>query len=235
MSQGRDHEHGHGGGHGHGHGGSVGGGHGAGDEGQVKRDGFGNPEDLARYLAKLDAPDRACWQKPDEVVAAMRLSPGDVVADVGAGAGYFALRLAQVVGPTGRVHALDVEPRLAAVLVDRAREAGLANVHSVVSRDEQPLPPEPCRAILLVNAFHHFPDGAGALRALADRLAPDGRIVLVEFHEGELPLGPPPDHKVTRARILSDVAAAGLEVEREETFLPYQHYLVLRRRAAGST
>jgi protein-L-isoaspartate O-methyltransferase len=197
--------------------------------GEPRRDRFGNPEDLALYLERLDAPDRAEWQKPDEVVAAMRLRPGEVVADVGAGSGYFALRMARAVGPAGRVHALEVEPRLAAVLQQRVREAGLANVHSVVSTDGEPLPPEPCDAVLLVNAFHHFPDGAGALRRLADRLGAGGRIVLVEFHEGELAVGPPPDHKVTRAKILADAAAAGLALDREEAFLPYQHLLVFRR------
>jgi len=221
---GHDHQHDDGPGGSHRHGAHPGG-HGAGEE---RRDQFGNPEDLARYLARLDAPDRAAWQKPDEVVAAMGLAPGQVVADVGAGPGYFALRLARAVGPAGRVHALEVEPALAEVLQQRAREAGLPNVHSVLSSDGRPVPPEPCQAILLVNAFHHFPDGAGALRRLAGWLVPGGRMFLLEFHEGELPVGPSPDHKVSRARILADAAAAGLSLEREEAFLPYQHFLVFR-------
>jgi ubiquinone/menaquinone biosynthesis C-methylase UbiE len=196
----------------------------------VPRDRHGNPEDLAHYLERLESPERAAWQKPDEVVAALHLAPGAVVADVGAGPGYFTLRLARAVGSTGRVYGIDVEPRMTALLAERAREAGLANVVPVLAPDGDGLPPEPVSLLLLVNAFHHFPDGPATLRRLAGSLAPGGRIALVEFHEGELPVGPPPDHKVTRAQIDAAVAAAGLAVAEEHRFLEFQHLLVLERR-----
>ncbi|HET8539600.1 MAG TPA: class I SAM-dependent methyltransferase [Anaeromyxobacter sp.] len=221
-------EHGHGGrrhgrdggGHGreHGHGG-----HG--------RDRHGNPQDLDAYLARLEDPERAGWQKPDEVVRALGLREGAVACDVGAGPGVFALRLARAVGPRGRVHAIDVEPRILEILRARAREAGVSNVHPLLAASgDAALPPEPCEAILVVNTFHHFPDGAAALRRLAGALAPGGVIANVDFHEGELPVGPPPDHKVSRAAFLAAAAAAGLEVAREETFLPYQYFVLLRPR-----
>jgi SAM-dependent methyltransferase len=92
------------------------------------------------------------------------------------------------------------------------------------------MPPEPCDAILIVNTFHHFPDGPGTLRRLAARLKTGGRIVNVDFHPGELPVGPPPDHKVSREDFLAAAAAAGLEVAEERTFLPYQYFLALRPR-----
>jgi ubiquinone/menaquinone biosynthesis C-methylase UbiE len=216
-----DHRHGHGG---HDHGG----GHGPGG-GDVPRDRHGNPEDFARYLAKLDDPERVAWQKPDAVVAAMGLRPGDVAADVGVGPGYFALRIARAVGPSGRVHAIDVDRRMLDLVVARAAEAGLSNVVPLLAEgDEVAVPPEPCAAILTVNAFHHFPDRPGALRRLASRLADRGHLFVVDFHGGELPLGPPPEHRVAREQALADVAAAGLAVAREETFLPYQYFLVLR-------
>ena len=191
------------------------------------RDRHGNPEDLATYLARLESPERAAWQRPDELVAALGLRPGAVVCDVGSGPGYFALRLARAVGPTGRVHAVDVEPRMLRVLEERARDAGLGNVHPVLAPDGDGLPPEPCDLILTVNAFHHFPDGAATLARLATRLAPGGRIALVDFKEGELPVGPPPDHKVTRAAIDAAVRGAGLRVAAEPTFLAHQHFLLL--------
>jgi SAM-dependent methyltransferase len=225
MSEHGSHGHrppGHGPGHGHHHDGHA---HGEG------RDRHGNPEDLAAYLAKLEGPDRAEWQRPDEVVAALGLEPGDVACDVGAGPGYFSLRLARAVGPRGRVHAIDVEPRMIALLRERAREAGVENVHPLLAAEGAPaLPPEPCAAILLVNTFHHFQDGPSALRALAGRLAPDGRLVNVDFHDGELPVGPPPEHRVSRASFLAAAAAAGLAVVEERTFLPYQYFIALRPR-----
>lgn len=222
--------HRHGAGHGHHHGGA---GPGPGEPGggaDVPRDQHGNPHDLAAYLAKLESPERAAWQRPDEVVAALGLRAGAVAADVGAGPGYFTLRLARAVGPTGLVFGLDVDATLSALLARRAAEAGLANVVPVLSPDGDGLPPRPCDLILLVNSFHHFPDGPGTLARLAGALAPGGRVALVDFHEGDLPVGPPPAHRVTRAQIDHAVAAAGLVVARELTLLPYQHFLLLARR-----
>jgi SAM-dependent methyltransferase len=218
---------GHGGGHGHA--GGRAGGHGSGQgHGDHPRDRHGNPEDFAHYLARLDDPERVAWQKPDEVVAALGLRPGDVACDVGVGPGYFALRMARAVGPTGRVHGVDVEPRMIELLARRAAEAGLGNVRPVLARDgEIGLPPEPCAAILAVNSFHHFPDRPGALARLATRLAPGGRLAIVDFHGGELPIGPPPEHRVDRETFLADAKAAGLGVVREETFLPYQYFFLV--------
>lgn len=220
-------------GHGHGHGlehergrGRGGGG------GDVARDQHGNPLDLAAYLDRLESPERAEWQKPDELVAALRLAPGAVVADVGSGPGYFTLRLARAVGPSGTVFGLDVDARLSDLLVQRARAAGLANVVPVLAPGGDGLPPRPCDLILLVNAFHHFPDGPAYLTRLAGALAPGGRLALVDFHEGELPVGPPPEHRVTRGQIDQAVAAAGLRVVAELGLLPYQHFLLLARQEA---
>lgn len=212
---------------GHGKGHERGAGHGGHGEG---RDRHGNPEDLDAYLARLEDPARVGWQKPDEVVSALGLRPGDVACDAGAGPGYFAIRLARAVGPTGRVHAIDVEPRMIALLERRAREAGVANIRPLHAPEGEGLPPEPCDVILVVNTFHHFPDGPGYLRRLAGLLKPGGRIVNVDFHAGELPVGPPPDHKVSREEFLSAAAAAGLEIAEERSFLPYQYFLALRPR-----
>lgn len=189
--------------------------------------GHGNPFDHAAYLDRLESPERAAWQKPDEVVAALGLAAGAVVADVGAGPGYLTLRLARAVGPGGRVFGLDVDPRMTALLAERARAAGLANVEPVLEPSGDALPPRPCDLILILNAFHHFPDGAGYLRRLAGALAAGGHIALIDFHEGDLPVGPPPEHRVTRVQIDRAVAAAGLRVTREVRFLPYQHFLLL--------
>ncbi len=213
-------------GHGHRHGGGHGDGHGQGH----RRDRHGNPEDLERYLERLEDPERIAWQKPDEVVAALGLAEGAVACDLGAGPGYFAIRMARAVGPSGRVHAIDVEPRMIEILGRRMREAGVSNVRPILATTPDALPPEPCDLVLVVNAFHHFPDGAGTLRRLAATLAPGGRIANVDFHEGELPVGPPPEHKLSRAAFLAAAAEAGLEVADEKTFLPYQYFVLLRRR-----
>jgi SAM-dependent methyltransferase len=222
-----DHDHGgHGDRHHAGHGPPRG--HGPGGHGPG-RDRHGNPDDFDPYLARLEDPERAAWQKPDEVVRALGLREGAVACDLGAGPGVFTVRLARAVGPRGRVHAIDVDARMIELLRGRVRDAGVSNVNAILAPDgEAALPPEPCDAILVVNTFHHFPDGAAALRRLATALAPGGVLANVDFHEGELPVGPPADHKVSRAAFLSAAAGAGLEVVREETFLPYQYFVLLR-------
>jgi len=207
--------------------------HGDQHQADVQRDRHGNPQDLAAYLAKLESPERAAWQQPDALVAALGLASGAAVADVGCGPGYFTLRLARAVGPGGTAYGLDVEPRMTALLAERAHQAGLANVVPILGSAEpghEPRPPRPVDLVLLVNAFHHFPDGPGALARLASFLAPGGRIALVDFHPEELPVGPPPAHKVTRAKVEAAVAAAGLRVTAEHRFLPYQLFLLLERR-----
>jgi SAM-dependent methyltransferase len=125
---------------------------------------------------------------------------------------------------------VDVDPRMLEVLAQRAREAGVPNLHPHLAAGADAAPPEACDLVLLVNAFHHLRDGAGTLRRLASSLRPGGRIANVDFHEGELPVGPPPDHKISRASFLAVAEAAGLDVAAEETFLPYQYFFLLRPR-----
>ena len=187
-----------------------------------------NPEDFARYLVKLEGPDREAWQKPGRLIAALGLHPGDVACEVGAGPGYLALRMALAVGTRGVVHAIDVEPRMIEVLRLRAREAGVKNIRAILAKPGRgALPPRGCRLILIVNTFHHFPDGVAYLRRLASRLLPGGRIVNVDFHRRELPVGPPIEHTVSRADFLATAREAGLERIRERRFLPYQYFLEL--------
>jgi ubiquinone/menaquinone biosynthesis C-methylase UbiE len=187
-----------------------------------------NPIDFERYLEKLEGPDRAAWQRPDRLVEALGLRPGDVACDVGAGPGYLALRIARAVGARGTVHAVDVEPRMIEALRRRAREEGIRNVRAILARPGRAaLPPRRCDLILIVNTYHHFADGVGYLRALAGRLAPGGRIVNVDFHPRELPVGPPVAHKVSRSAFLAAAREAGLALARERRFLPYQYFLEL--------
>jgi len=188
----------------------------------------GTLPDLATYLERLEGRDRAAWQQPDRVVRALALRPGETVCDVGAGPGYFALRLARAVGPLGTVYAIDVERRMLEVLRDRLRVSGIDNVRPLLARGERgAVPPRPCDVVLVVNTFHHFPDGAGYLRRLAGRLAPGGRIVGIDFHKRTMPVGPPRGHTVSRAEFLEAARDGGLRLVMEHRFLPYQYFLEL--------
>jgi SAM-dependent methyltransferase len=191
----------------------------------------GNPEDLDAYAARLESADRAAWQKPDEVVAALELGPGQTACDVGSGPGYFTLRLARAVGPQGRVFAVDVEARLLSLLRDRLSGAGLTNVTPVLALPGDPLlPPAACDLVLVVNTYHHFPDGPAYLRGLQRVLRPGGRIANVDFHKRETPVGPALAQRVAREDFLRDAASAGLTLASEPAFLPHQYFVVLRPR-----
>jgi len=189
----------------------------------------GNPADLTGYVAALEDPARDAWQKPDEVVAALGLVRGQVACDVGAGPGYFTLRLARAVGPQGRVYGVDVEPAILAALRERLARAGLRHVTPVLALPDDPLlPAASCDLVLVVDTYHHFPDGPGYLRRLVAALRPGGRIVNVDFHKRETGVGPPVAHRVAREAFLADAASAGLAVEREGDFLPHQYLVVLQ-------
>jgi predicted methyltransferase len=199
-------------------------------EGQPPRGRYGNPTDLESYMARLVDPARDAWQKPAEVVAALGLRAGDTACDIGAGPGYFTLRLAAAVGPSGRVYAVDVEPAILGALRDRLQGAPLRNVVPVLALADDPLlPPATCDLALIVDAYHHFPDGTAYLRRLARALRPGGRIVDIDYHKRPTPIGPPQDHRLAREDFLAQARAAGLELAAEsELLLPNQYFVVVK-------
>lgn len=195
----------------------------------------GNPEDLEACIGRLLDPARARWQKPAAVVRALGLRPGQTVAEIGAGVGYFTGRLARAVGPRGRVYAVDPEPRMLEALVARLARAGARNVTPVLGRDDDPLlPPASCDLVLAVNTYHHVPDGPVFLRRLTRLLRPGGRLANVDFHRRETPVGPPLEHRVARETFVREAARAGLRRAVERDFLPYQYFLLLKPSPARS-
>ncbi len=197
-------------------------------DGTPNRDPHG-PRDVEAYIAHLESPERDSWQKPTEVVAALGLEADAWVADVGCGPGYFARRLARAV-PNGLVFAVDVEPRQLDRLNHHLKEEQLRNVVPVLAPPDDPrLPPGRFDVVLIVNTYHHFPDRPRYLARLRDGLKENGRLVIVDYHAGELPVGPPPDHKLAREVVLEEVTAAGFRLMEEPTFLPYQYFLVFAR------
>jgi ubiquinone/menaquinone biosynthesis C-methylase UbiE len=140
--------------------------------------------------------------------------------------------LARAVGEAGAVFAVDVEPRILAVLRDRIAQSKLRNVVPVLSLPDDPLiPAGACDLVLIVDTFHHFPDQTAYLRRLARSLRKGGRLANIDFHKKELPVGPPVEHKVSRDEFVSIATAAGFTVTAEPNFLPYQYFLILEPRA----
>jgi ubiquinone/menaquinone biosynthesis C-methylase UbiE len=190
---------------------------------------FENAQEWSRVF---DAPDRDAWQKPDAVVAKLKLKRGSIVADIGAGTGYFTVRLAKAV-PNGTVFAVDVEPDMVAHIEERAREAGLANVVASQSRPDNPGLGDPVDVAFLCDVVHHIEDRPAFFAKLAERLRPGGRIVIVDFSpdapdDGP---GPPKEHRLSIQTL--DVELGAAELDRTATdvdLLPYQYVVEYRPR-----
>lgn len=184
--------------------------------------------DPAAYIAALEDPARDAWQRPHEVMQALDVRPGEVVADIGAGSGYFTLRLAHHVGAAGRVYAVDVNPDMVRHLNERIRDAALNNVSTILAGPHDPLLPEPVDRILIVDVWHHVEDQSAYLEKLKAALKPGGRIVMIDFQKRELPVGPPLDMKIAREALVAQMQQHGFTVAGEHTFLPYQYFIVFQ-------
>jgi len=190
--------------------------------------------DVERWVAVFDDPARSEWQMPERLVAALGLKAGSVVADIGAGTGYFIGHLAKAVAPGGRVLAVDLEPNMVSHMRERAEKEGVPGVETILAAADDPhIPAGSTDCILMVDTYHHIHDGVAYLRRLQGALAKGGRVVVVDFHKEPLPVGPPPEHKMTREEIVSEFLEAGYRLAGEETFLPYQYFLRFEVGAGG--
>jgi ubiquinone/menaquinone biosynthesis C-methylase UbiE len=182
--------------------------------------------EVERFARHFDGPERDAWQKPAEVVRFLELGAGQIVADIGAGTGYFLPYLSKSAGAEGRVLALDVEPNMVEYMKQRSRKAGLANVEPrQVAGDDPGLAPGSVDHVLVVNTWHHIDDRANYAAKLARALRPNGSVLIVDFTL-ESDQGPPKEHRLTAEQVTKELEAGGLraEIVRGET-LPKQ-YLV---------
>ena len=184
-------------------------------------------EDAEHWARVFDDPARDAWQKPDAVFDALGVKTGAWVADLGSATGYFAVRLARRVGPAGKVYGVDVEPSLAAYLRDRAAREGLANVEAVLAAPDDPrLPDRSVDFVLVVDTWHHIDARLAYLDRLRRTLRPGGRVAIVDFKKGDIPVGPPPEHRLPREAVVEEFAKGGWGLVAESDILPYQFILV---------
>jgi len=186
-------------------------------------------EDVEKYIAFLERPERAVWQKPDEVVAALGLRGDETVVDVGSGSGYFAFRFARAL-PRGRVFAQDVELEMVRHVHHKATAEGVENVQALLGRTDDPRLPAGVDVVFMCDVLHHVADRPAWLAKLAGEMKSGARLALVEFKEGKLPEGPPESMKLPRAELLRLGAEAGFVLREEKTdLLPYQTFLVFAK------
>lgn len=182
---------------------------------------FDDPE---RYARSFDDPARDEWQMPERVIEALSVRPGQLVADVGAGTGYFTMRLAELTA-AARVYAVDIEPSMTDWVRQRADDEGIDNVIGVLAASDRTNLPEPVDLVLVVDTYHHIPDRVAYFRRLGGELRPDGRIAIIDFRK-DSPSGPPVEFRFTPAQIVEELGEAGLTLQAEYDFLPRQMFLV---------
>jgi len=181
-------------------------------------------QDAERWARIFDDPEREAWQKPSEVIRALALAPTARVADIGAGTGYFAVRLARTL-VQGHVWGVDIEPDMVRYLAERARREGLANLSAVLASAADHGLPAPVDLVLVVNTYHHIDARMAYFRNLRGALRPGGSVAIIDFTASS-PVGPPREGRVAAGRVKAEMAAAGYTLAQEHALLPYQYFLV---------
>jgi len=188
---------------------------------------FGDADQWAKVF---DDPERDAWQKPHDVIRALALKPDTIVADIGAGTGYFSVRFAHML-PKGRVYGVDTETGMVKHLAERAKREGLKNVTAVAGTPGDPGLPEKVDLVVLVDVYHHIEDRERYFRQLQNSLKPGGRVAVIDFRM-DSPVGPPKSARIEPSRVKDEMTRAGYAIAQEHPFLPNQFFLIFR--PAGS-
>jgi len=178
----------------------------------------------AEHWAKVfDDPKRDAWQKPHEVIQALKLKPDAVIADIGSGTGYFAARFAHMV-PKGTVYGVDTEPDMVKYLAERAKREGLQNVIAVAGKPGDPQLPEKADLIIFVDVYHHVDNRERYFRQIQNALGSGGRVAIIDFRM-DSPEGPPQAARIAPEQVKSEMQRAGYALAAEHGFLPNQYFL----------
>jgi len=180
-----------------------------------------DPKESAK---SFDDPARDMWQLPNRVIAALNLKRGQIVADIGAGTGYFSVRLAKSEAAP-KVYAADIEPSMVSYLRERAAKGGLNNMIAIQAAADQPNLPEPVDLILIVDTYHHIGDRETYFRKLAKSIKIGGRVAIIDF-KPDSPEGPPKEFRFPLEKFESEMGKAGYKLVAQHDFLPRQQFLI---------
>ena len=191
-------------------------------------------DDPNAMIGVFEADERDSWQMPDRVIKSLALeNPAAVIADIGAGSGYFTRRLAYAV-PEGRVYAVDVDGTFEDYILENRESWGTPNIEPHLALYEDPLlPAGQLDMVFTANTYAYIRDRPSYFRKVHDSLRPDGRLVVLDFRPDATPpsaVAPDPKHRVRRDDALRELGEAGFDLDREETYLPHQWFLILKRK-----
>jgi ubiquinone/menaquinone biosynthesis C-methylase UbiE len=177
----------------------------------------------------LERPEREDEEAPSKALDALDLKPGMVVADIGAGSGYYSSRIAKRVGPTGRVYATDIQPGMIALLERRIKSEGLTNVTTVLGGPDDPkLPPQSIDLAIMVDVYHELQEPQIFLQRLKGTFKPGGRLVLLEFRKEDPKVPILEVHKMSVDEVRQEMEAEGFVIDKVIETLPWQHIIVMK-------
>jgi ubiquinone/menaquinone biosynthesis C-methylase UbiE len=178
----------------------------------------------------LVRPERVEEEHPDEALDLIGVPKGAVVADVGAGVGYYSAKLAQRVGPTGKVYANEIQMGMLERLKNNMAGQNIANVIPVLGAEDDPrLPKGQMDLILLVDVYHEFSKPVQMIDHIRDSLKPEGRLVLLEYREEDPDVPIRPEHKMSVKTVRKELEPQGLKFEKSIEKLPWQHIIIFRK------
>jgi SAM-dependent methyltransferase len=183
-------------------------------------------DDAEKWAKEFDKPERDAWQKPEEVVDALHLDRAASVADVGAGTGYFSVKIAKRI-TDGKVFAADVEPDMVRYLGERAGRERVSNLVPVQAEADAANLPEPVDLILVVDTYHHIGHRIAYFSKLKSWLRPGARLAIIDF-KADSPIGPPVEHRIPPEKVTEELTAAGYTLAESHDFLPRQYFLVFK-------
>jgi ubiquinone/menaquinone biosynthesis C-methylase UbiE len=177
----------------------------------------------------LERPEREAEEEPARAIEALDIKPGMTVADIGAGSGYYTVRLARKVGADGKVYATDIQVGMLSIIQRRAAMEKLTNIVPVLGAADDPkLPPGSVDLALMVDVYHELAAPQAFVRRLREALKPDGRLVLIEFRKEDPRVPIKEEHKMSVAEVRQELSADGYAIDRVVDVLPWQHIIVLK-------
>lgn len=199
--------------------------------GEVNGKTFFNINTAESNIQAMEETGRREWQQPEKVVECLHIRPGDIIADIGSGTGYFSVLLAQKTGKTGLVYAVDIDRQMVDYLEKRTAAERLGNISNILAKPDDPLlPVASVDLAFLCNTYLFIDNRDQYLAKLRKSLKKDGRLAIVSYNKVETPEGPPLHIRVSRETTIKEADKAGFKLDKEYFFLPYQHFLVFEKK-----
>ncbi len=186
---------------------------------------------IADWIKLYERPGRKRWQKPDSVIRFLDIKPGQSIADIGAGSGYFTVLFSRAVGADGKVYALDIELEYLDYIKKKTEKKGLDNI--VLQRigvNDPKLKPASQDIIFFCNTWHYVEGREAYLKKLYSALKPGGKLAIIDFKMEKIPFGPPYERRLPKSQLIREGLMSGFSLWAESYFLPFQYFVIFEKK-----